>query len=140
MMVDFMWHPWCRDFLVLTCARTGRTPVLPYLNSTHVHRWVNQSKDNTTRVNIMRDPIRDRERPRGQRAMKVWANWNGGYTPHHLGLGKGRILKGEILEDINHLPVSQPPSCWRRSCLTFTFYFHNKSLLNYLTIFLSPIS
>jgi hypothetical protein len=30
----------------------------------------------------------------------------------------------------------QVPFSWRSSCFTFTFYFHNKSLLNSRTIFL----
>jgi hypothetical protein len=36
------------------------------------------------------------------------AIWNGGYTPCHLGEGKGRILKGEILEDFSELLISSP--------------------------------
>jgi hypothetical protein len=46
------------------------------------------------------------------------------------------ILKGEIPENVSRLLVSGSPSCWISSCFTLTFYFHNKSLLNSLTIFL----
>jgi hypothetical protein len=54
------------------------------------------------------DPMRDRERQHGQRVTEALANLRGGYTPCHLGEGKGRILKWEIPEDFNGLPIPWP--------------------------------
>jgi hypothetical protein len=78
-LVDSTWFQSCRGFLVPACPGTGE--------------WENQSKGHFAPLCTQAgDPIRDRERPHGQRVNEAKANWNDGYIPSHLGEGKRRIF------------------------------------------------
>jgi hypothetical protein len=80
---------------------------------------------------------RDRERPHGQRVMEVWANWNGGHIPYHVGEGKERIFKGKFWRTLVDYQFPGPLLLGGVPSFHITFCFPNKSLLNSLMIFLT---